>query len=194
MAMRSAKTNKLTDTQLVLLSSASQRQDRFLIRSETMTERAFARAVNGLVKQGLVVAVDSGPVGADPLGDADKAPTVAITLAGLTAIGCSQSTEDTHASTETGRSKAGQPVVAPPAEVATGKGEPTKRALIIAMLSREEGASLNDLTGATGWLPHTTRAALTGLRQKGFGIERTQRADRTSVYRIVAVAAHEQAA
>lgn len=29
------------------------------------------------------------------------------------------------------------------------------------------GASLDELAGATGWLPHTTRAALTGLRKKG---------------------------
>ena len=56
-----------------------------------------------------------------------------------------------------------------------GKYQPTKRAQIIAMLSREEGASLDDLMAATGWLPHTTRAALSGLRQKGYCLDRTQR-------------------
>ena len=40
------------------------------------------------------------------------------------------------------------------------------------MLSRERGATLDALTEATGWLPHTTRAALTRLRKKGYVIER----------------------
>ena len=35
------------------------------------------------------------------------------------------------------------------------------------------GATLDDLTAATGWLPHTTRAAITRLRQRGFEIELT---------------------
>jgi uncharacterized protein DUF3489 len=36
----------------------------------------------------------------------------------------------------------------------------SKQALVIEMLSREDGASLDALVKATGWLPHTTRAAL----------------------------------
>jgi len=40
------------------------------------------------------------------------------------------------------------------------------------LLCRSEGASLKDLTDATGWLPHTMRAALTGLRRRGHAIER----------------------
>jgi len=40
------------------------------------------------------------------------------------------------------------------------------------LLCRSEGASLKDLTDATGWLPHTMRAALTGLRKKGHAITR----------------------
>jgi len=33
------------------------------------------------------------------------------------------------------------------------------------------GATLDDLTTATGWLPHATRAAVTRLRQREFAIE-----------------------
>jgi hypothetical protein len=33
------------------------------------------------------------------------------------------------------------------------------------------------------WLPHTTRAALTGLRKRGYAIERTRREDKTTRYR-----------
>jgi Protein of unknown function (DUF3489) len=40
----------------------------------------------------------------------------------------------------------------------------SKLALVIELLRRANGATIVDLTQATGWLPHTTRAALTGLR------------------------------
>ena len=40
----------------------------------------------------------------------------------------------------------------------------TKQARVIALLERETGATLAKLVAATSWLPHTTRAALTGLR------------------------------
>jgi hypothetical protein len=39
--------------------------------------------------------------------------------------------------------------------------------MVIALLRREQGASLDELVQATAWLPHTTRAALTGLKKKG---------------------------
>jgi len=60
----------------------------------------------------------------------------------------------------------------------------SKQALVIQLLSRPEGASLNNLVQATGWLPHTVRAALTGLRQRGFEIERLAGEDGRSVYRL----------
>lgn len=45
---------------------------------------------------------------------------------------------------------------------------------MLAMLKRPEGATLDELVAATGWLPHTTRAAMTGLRKKGHRITRTK--------------------
>ena len=63
------------------------------------------------------------------------------------------------------------------------RGE-TKQARVITLLGRDTGASLIELIAATGWLPHTTRAALTGLRHKGFVLDRDKRADGTTVYRI----------
>jgi hypothetical protein len=55
---------------------------------------------------------------------------------------------------------------------------------MISLLSRQQGACLAEIMQATGWLPHTTRAALTGLRQRGCTIERFARADELSTYRI----------
>ena len=48
----------------------------------------------------------------------------------------------------------------------------SKTAQVIALLQRPDGATLDELIAATGWLPHTTRAALTGLRKKGHAVER----------------------
>ena len=59
---------------------------------------------------------------------------------------------------------------------------------MIALLSREQGASIDDLTTATGWLPHTTRAALTGLRQSGYAITRTRAEDNRTIYRLAPAA------
>ena len=60
----------------------------------------------------------------------------------------------------------------------------SKLALVIAMLSNDAGASLKSLAEMAGWLPHTTRATLTGLRKRGFLIERVKDDDLRSVYRI----------
>ena len=60
----------------------------------------------------------------------------------------------------------------------------SKKAAVIAMLSAEAGVTLADLVKATGWLPHTTRAALTGLRKRGFVLVRSRDAANVSTYRI----------
>ncbi|MFN3671346.1 MAG: DUF3489 domain-containing protein [Bosea sp. (in: a-proteobacteria)] len=63
----------------------------------------------------------------------------------------------------------------------------SKLSIVLGLLEAPEGASLTRLIEVTGWLPHTTRAALTGLRKRGFTVSR-ERADDTdgteSVYRV----------
>jgi hypothetical protein len=76
-----------------------------------------------------------------------------------------------------------------PGRIATAPIAPrigTKIAEVIALLEGEHGATLGQLAAATGWLPHTTRAALTGLRKRGCQVT-VDRSDRThgSTYRIV---------
>ena len=68
---------------------------------------------------------------------------------------------------------------APPSPTEAGPARVTKAALVLGLLQRPEGATLAELVEATGWLPHTTRAALTGLRKKGHAIEKTKRDDVT---------------
>lgn len=59
----------------------------------------------------------------------------------------------------------------------------SKMRLVLAMLERAEGATIEALASATGWLPHTTRAALTGLKKKGHAIT-SEKIDGTRVYRV----------
>jgi hypothetical protein len=61
----------------------------------------------------------------------------------------------------------------------------SKQELLRHLLSQPEGASLKELASATGWLPHTTRAALTGLRRRGL-ILLKEKAERCTRYRIEA--------
>jgi hypothetical protein len=48
----------------------------------------------------------------------------------------------------------------------------TKIGRIIEMLGSREGASLVEIIFATGWKPHSARAALTTLRKRGFAIRK----------------------
>lgn len=65
----------------------------------------------------------------------------------------------------------------------------SKQALIVGLLGGELGATLDELVTATGWLPHTTRAALTVLRRKGYQLGKDRRQDGKAAYRILGTAA-----
>lgn len=69
----------------------------------------------------------------------------------------------------------------------------SKRAWIVALLRREQGASVEVLTKATGWLPHSTRAALAALRKAGYQLAHSKDEAGTTVYRLSAPAAEERA-
>jgi len=68
------------------------------------------------------------------------------------------------------------------ASAASPKGQ-TKQAQLIDLLQRDQGASTTELASALGWLPHTTRAALTGLRKKGQAVL-SEKANGETRYRI----------
>ena len=61
---------------------------------------------------------------------------------------------------------------------------PAKISLVLELLGRPAGASLDQIVEATGWLPHTTRAALTGLKKKGHVITGEKPANGPRIYRI----------
>lgn len=63
----------------------------------------------------------------------------------------------------------------------------TKTAKVLALLQTSTGASLQDMVEATGWLPHTMRAAMTGLRKKGHVIKKHVQGN-TTMWSVKAVA------
>jgi len=55
------------------------------------------------------------------------------------------------------------------------------------MLERAEGASVAEMGQRLGWLPHTVRAAITGLRHAGREVTRNKDDGGQSVYRLAPV-------
>jgi hypothetical protein len=63
----------------------------------------------------------------------------------------------------------------------------TKREQLIKLLERPEGATVSEIGQRLGWLPHTVRAAITGLRKVGREVTRSKDANDRSVYRLAPV-------
>jgi len=71
-----------------------------------------------------------------------------------------------------------------PAVPELGVRRNTKQAEIIGLLSRPQGATLEDMTTATGWLKHTVRGAMSQISKKlGITIA-SQKPEGVRVYRI----------
>jgi Protein of unknown function (DUF3489) len=67
---------------------------------------------------------------------------------------------------------------------------PSKQQQVIDMLSRENGAPLKEMSDLVSWLPHSTRAFMTGLKKKEYNIE-SDKADGVRRYRIASSPAGE---
>ncbi len=157
----------LTKTETSLLTEAAGRDDGLLIRPESMKEVTFGRLIGKLLKQDLIAAREQ-----------DGVTLHYLTPAGYWALGLKPP-------------RAGRVRVAKVEEgAATGSAEApkgnSKRDLVVGLLGRGEGASLDELIATTGWLPHTTRAALSRLRSTGQALVKSKREDGRTAYRIVA--------
>jgi hypothetical protein len=180
----------LTDTQLVLLSSASQREDHLVTLAPNLRGGTARKVVEKLLSLGLVKEVlakrDQPTWRTD---ENERTIGLKITRAGLKALGI-QASEDADPDTEEAapkkRSRKGGGQRAPRAVSASDQGPRagSKQALIISLLSRAKGATLDQVVNATGWLPHTARAALTGLRRRGIELAKNKNAGGHTVYRI----------
>jgi hypothetical protein len=194
---------KLTDTQLVMLSAAAQREDRCLVALETLKGRAAQKVAKKLISAGL--AKETKAKRNDPIWRRDEQSgacyALRLTVAGAKAIGIEEGVEPENAHNESGalenRDQAAvsskveardgpEPIEPVPAGPSAPRGG-SKLAKVIELLQRDHGATIEELIAATGWLAHTTRAALTGLRKRGYGVA-INRSDneRGSFYRIKA--------
>lgn len=52
----------------------------------------------------------------------------------------------------------------------TAKAIPMKQQQVIDLLCRKGGATLEEMAVLATWLPHSTRAFITGLKKKGYAI------------------------
>src|SRR3954464_2395122 len=184
--MPKATTPKLNDVQLVILSSASQRNDGLAVVPENVPTAALNKALAKLTALGFLNEVRVKH--AQPLWRTDeegKRLGLKITNAGSAAIGV---TEDGKGEEEPGpepkRRSEKDAQKSKAAEAERGEPRGSKRAQIIALMQRKTGATLDEMVEATGWLPHTTRAALTGLRHKAFEITKSKEKGNKTVYRL----------
>src|SRR5215203_1962222 len=189
--MPKSNTRKLNDTQLVILSSASQRKDGLAVLPEGVRAASIKAAVIRLTKLGFLKQVrvkrDQPHWSSDEEG---RRIGLKITTAGSAAIGVGDDSKGEEQPAPEPKRRA-KKAAEPGREAQRETGAPrrgSKRAQIIALMQGVTGATLDDMVEATGWLPHTTRAALTGLRHKGYAIAKSRNAKAETVYRIDAAA------
>ena len=77
--------------------------------------------------------------------------------------------------------------VAAAAPTADQKRPTGKLGRVLNAVAATRGASLDELVELTGWQPHTARAALTRLRQRGFAVGLRETGDRKAYHLAEAV-------
>jgi hypothetical protein len=205
---------KLSDTQVVILSAASQRDNGAVLPlPETLKIKGGAvdKVLGSLKAKGLIEH-QGARRGDDP-------PPLRITRAGLEAVGVETedgvpegaapadtgaTTADTGAPASASRTatpakrkaKAAKRAKAAPAEKPTLRTG-TKQSQMIEMLKRPKGATVEQIAAATGWQHHTIRGAISGALKKKLGLtveatrtrevgpNKTGAKGSTTVYRIV---------
>jgi hypothetical protein len=172
---------QLSDTQALILSAAAQRPERIALPlPESLRGGAAAKVVGAMLAKGFLQEVDADLRKGESMwretGDGHGTSLVA-TDAGLAAIGIEP--EDANTTTvgatdaptdEAAPDTASEPDAAPKARTPR---EGTKQAALIAMLRAPDGATIEEITAATGWQSHTVRGAMAGALKKKLGLEVT---------------------
>ena len=169
---------KLTDTQLVMLGVATQRDDRCLVASQNLRGAVAQKFAAKLIGAGLAKEIKAKP--GTPVWRRDEQAgesyALKLTTAGARVIAVVEGSAS-YATREVSGERVQvaapnsevvqQPTAdVPPADAASLSAPRggTKLAQVLELLQRDQGATLNELVVTTGWLPHTTRAALIGWK------------------------------
>jgi hypothetical protein len=171
---------KLSDTQLVILGAAAQRADGSLLpfpQSLSVEGAALGKVVETLCKRKL--AEERKIINGAPewRRDEERRPLgLFLTNAGLLAIGvdAAEKTRPSPAAASMPRQRKtaaaiphGKGRKAPPAS-SKRRAAPaqSKQDLVIQMLRRRSGVSIEDIIAKTGWQPHSVRGFFSGLVKK----------------------------
>ncbi len=190
---------RLTDTQLVILSAAAERADGAVLplpKSLKARGGALTSTIRSLLKKGLVA---EQPAARDAAAwrEAEDGPRVmlVITDAGMQEIGVAAGHESKTQGTSIKKQskarhqritrKAADPNLK--AEIVPAVRPGTKQALLIDLLKRKRGATIDDIVAATGWQPHSVRGAISGTLKKKLGLTVASEVanGRGRVYRII---------
>ncbi|TAL77023.1 MAG: DUF3489 domain-containing protein [Beijerinckiaceae bacterium] len=202
---------KLSDNQSKVLTAAAEREDGAVSVPEKMKAAAANKVAQALIERKLMREIRAKP--GMPVwrrDDEARCFSLVIMSAGRKALEMqtasaleqkaprqkerkAESVVETPAPSDPEGSKEATSHPSANTSTKTCSARVTKKSEIIALLQRPEGASLEALIAATGWLSHTTRAALTGLRKSGYEIERRQEKGLGSIYRIILPASSEAA-
>jgi hypothetical protein len=176
-------TPKLNDLQLILLATAIQREDGSIFPapgSLADQSQRIRRAISPLLRRQLILESPVTDRSKSWREDGEQPIGLVISDEGRTVIAAGdpegQATGVALAAAAPSPSRTTSP--APSSPRAGSKIE-----MVMGLLRSDKGATVAALVEATGWLPHTTRAALTGLRKKGHAVTKTKRDDVT-VYQI----------
>lgn len=182
---------KLSDSQSILLSAASSREDGNLLPPpEGLKARGAAldRTLDALLRRGLIATTPTAVaermwkrLGTDD--DQAFGTRLVLAAAGFVALGLEPPARDLPES-----EPADSPVEAEPEPLTAIPSRPGgKLGAVIDAIAQPEGASLDELTALSGWLPHTTRAAVTRLRQRGHDVT-LRKSDGRKAYHLAAKA------